>query len=403
MPSKASRQNDVNSYGAGVLAAGKAVCSLLVALMLQTPGASVAAALACPQDQSLAYVNDVDPRAPMSVHIIRVKRSATDVLFCTTSGKGDVLGMDNVAEQLKTVPADLGQVVAAINGDFYYKTKGYEGRPRDVQIRRGEVVSSPSGHTSFWIDPRGQPRMTNISSLFRVVWPDGKTTPIGLNQYRTNDAAVLFTAAVGRSTRAGGGLEYILEPAAAKGPWLPLRAGQVYEARVREVNNAGHSPLGPRTMVLSVGPKLVPALAPVAPGALVKVITETFPDLSGVDAAIGGGPALVHAGKIMQWKDPVQVRHPRTAIGWNDDDILLVVVDGRQMDVSIGMTLPELAQYMLKLGCKEAMNFDGGGSTTLWAFGAVKNSPSEGQERPASNALVVLKKKAGAQPKTPAP
>ena len=40
------------------------------------------------------------------------------------------------------------------------------------------------------------------------------------------------------------------------------------------------------------------------------------------------------------------------------------------------------------------MNFDGGGSATLWAFGMVKNSPSEGEERPAPNALVLLKKTA---------
>ena len=375
-------------------------CSLLGALMLQAPGLASAAALPSSEDQSVIYLNDVDPRAPMSAHIIKIKRSARDVQFCTTFGRGDVLGMDNVTDQLKTVPAELGRIVAAVNGDFYFKIKGYEGRPRDVQIRRGEVVSSPSGHTSFWIDPRGQPQMTNVSSLFRVVWPDGKTTPIGLNQYRTNDAAVLFTVAVGSSTRASGGLEYVLEAASTNGPWLPLRIGQVYEGRVRKVNDAGNTPVGRETMVLSVGPKLARALAPLAPGAVVKVVTQTYPDLTGVDTAIGGGPALVHAGKLMQWQNAIQVRHPRTAVGWNDDDILLVVVDGRQMDVSIGMTLPELAQYMLKLGCKEAMNFDGGGSTTLWAFGAVKNSPSEGQERPACNALVVLRKKPEANPKT---
>ena len=89
----------------------------------------------------------------------------------------------------------------------------------------------------------------------------------------------------------------------------------------------------------------------------------------------------------------VHVRHPRTALGWNREALFLVVVDGRQIDVSVGMTFPELADYMLKLGCDEAMNLDGGGSTTLWYFGSVKNSPSEGQERPAANALVVLKNK----------
>ena len=61
------------------------------------------------------------------------------------------------------------------------------------------------------------------------------------------------------------------------------------------------------------------------------------------------------------------------------------------------MTFPELASYMAKIGCAEAMGLDGGGSATLWALGTVRNSPSEGEERPAPNALVLLKK-AGPKP-----
>ncbi len=160
------------------------------------------------------------------------------------------------------------------------------------------------------------------------------------------------------------------------------------------VSTAGNTPLRPDTMVLSVGPRLARSLPPLAAGARLKLITETSPDLSGVQVAIGGGPALVREGKVLRWNDIIQVRHPRSAMGWNKDYIFLVVVDGRQMEVSIGMTLPELADYMLKIGCEQAMNFDGGGSTTLWAFGAVKNSPSEGQERPACNALAVVRKRA---------
>ena len=64
---------------------------------------------------------------------------------------------------------------------------------------------------------------------------------------------------------------------------------------------------------------------------------------------------------------------------------------GRQLDLSLGMTFTQLAEYMLDLGCDQAMNLDGGGSATLWAFGSVKNSPSEGQERAAPNALVVVR------------
>jgi exopolysaccharide biosynthesis protein len=56
------------------------------------------------------------------------------------------------------------------------------------------------------------------------------------------------------------------------------------------------------------------------------------------------------------------------------------------------MTFPELAAYMIKLGCEEAINFDGGGSATMWVLGNVMNSPSEGQERPGANALVLVRK-----------
>jgi exopolysaccharide biosynthesis protein len=86
-----------------------------------------------------------------------------------------------------------------------------------------------------------------------------------------------------------------------------------------------------------------------------------------------------------------QGRAPRTAIGWNKDSIYLVVVDGRQRSLSVGMSLPELADYMAHLGCEEAMNLDGGGSTTFWIYGSVQNSPSEGKERPAANALLLMR------------
>ena len=78
-----------------------------------------------------------------------------------------------------------------------------------------------------------------------------------------------------------------------------------------------------------------------------------------------------------------------------------MVVDGRQRS-SVGMTYTELAKYMReKLGCDEALNLDGGGSATLWVFGHVMNSPSEGRERPAANALVVTRKDQSARVHSP--
>jgi exopolysaccharide biosynthesis protein len=152
--------------------------------------------------------------------------------------------------------------------------------------------------------------------------------------------------------------------------------------------------LAPETVVLSLGPSLAAQAPSVQPGATVRIVTETIPDLAGVNMAIGGGPALLQDGKPMQFSGLFKFRHPRAAVGWSKEHFFLVEVDGRQANISVGMSFPELADYMAKLGCEQAMNFDGGGSATLWAFGMVRNSPSEGDERPAPNALVVLKKAA---------
>ena len=255
------------------------------------------------------------------------------------------------------------------------------------------MVSHPTGHSCFWVDAGGQPHMTNVISGFRVAWPDGRATPLSLNARRTNDAAVLYTAAIGNATRTKGGVEYVLERT-NNGLWLPLRVGQVYEARVRAVQTTGNSALDRESMVLSIGPELVPRVPALQPGATLRIIMETIPDLSGTEIAIGGGPALIRDEKVetMERKAWLHFRHPRTAMGWNRTHFFLVEVDGRQSDLSVGMTLQELAEYMLKLGCEQAMNLDGGGSATLWTLGSVRNSPSEGQERPAPNALVIVRK-----------
>jgi exopolysaccharide biosynthesis protein len=139
-----------------------------------------------------------------------------------------------------------------------------------------------------------------------------------------------------------------------------------------------------------LGPKITSQVAGVKPDDLVKISTDTLPQMSGCRTAIGGGPALVHGGTPLTFGG-LQTRHPRSAIGWNKDYFFLVEVDGRQK-TSAGMSFPELAAYMAKLGCEEANNLDGGGSATLWVRGNVMNSPSEGRERPAANALVVVRK-----------
>ncbi len=111
-----------------------------------------------------------------------------------------------------------------------------------------------------------------------------------------------------------------------------------------------------------------------------------------------GVPRLIKDGKIdITWEQEkagkafVFNRHPRTAVAkMKDGKFLMVTVDGRQPGVSVGMTLPELAEYLLSLGAVDAMNLDGGGSTTMVLDGKVVNNPSDPTgERKVGDAIVV--------------
>jgi hypothetical protein len=106
-----------------------------------------------------------------------------------------------------------------------------------------------------------------------------------------------------------------------------------------------------------------------------------------------------------------RTRHPRTAAGLTDDGktLVLVVVDGRRPGKSVGMSLAELAALMLQLGCRDALNLDGGGSSEMVLRNPesgllqVMNSPSDGRERAVGNVLGVTIRGARRVPKPAAP
>jgi hypothetical protein len=108
---------------------------------------------------------------------------------------------------------------------------------------------------------------------------------------------------------------------------------------------------------------------------------------------VGGMPILVQNGRGVATSCSTAFcgRNPRTAIGWTGNGhLLLVVVDGRRPKWSQGATLNEMAQIMRDLGAVEALNLDGGGSSTMVVRGEVVNKPSDDRERLLTNAVLIL-------------
>jgi exopolysaccharide biosynthesis protein len=113
--------------------------------------------------------------------------------------------------------------------------------------------------------------------------------------------------------------------------------------------------------------------------------------------AVAGGPVLISEGRIRVTADEevffgsaIPKVHPRTAVGITRAGLLiLLVVDGRQMESS-GVDLEDLASIMLDLGAYEAMNLDGGGSSTLVVEGVRLNVPAGSEtEREVMSAIAI--------------
>ncbi len=335
----------------------------------------------------IEYIHRRIGEIPWSIHILRIQRTPQRYGFTTTLAQDHIFGLQSLSDQIANLPPAVGRPVAAVNGDFFViRQDPYQGDPLGLHIWRGQLVSGPKG-TCFWIDATGQPRIGEVEPRMRAAFAKKQNWQIGINEARTDTGVVLYSPTLGPSTRTGDGIEYELEP--IDPDHLPLKIGRDIETRIVAVLPGGDHSLKEGRLILSVGPKVEGPVVQLQIGQTVLLHLDASIDLSGVQVAVGGGPVLIQDGQTRQWKGQ-QPRHPRTAIGFNDENIFLVVVDGRQKDLSAGMTFPELADLMKQLGCKQALNLDGGGSSTFWLDGKIMNSPSDGWSRRIANGLVVL-------------
>ncbi|OFX33001.1 MAG: hypothetical protein A2Z07_09995, partial [Armatimonadetes bacterium RBG_16_67_12] len=274
--------------------------------------------------------------------------------------------------------------VAAINGGFFSGS----GDPLGCLVIDGEVMSEPvAGRSCAGITDDGQ-LLFDIARLDGVAANEaGAVTLAGVNRERGANEIILYRPAYGPSTRTNAfGAEAVV-------------AGDVVQA---VADGRGNSPIPPDGYVLSGhGRGRAALLAAFKPGDRASLRVRLVP-ASGdprwetVRHIMGGGPRLLAGGQFVggegfraSFSDR---RHPRTAIGrLADGRIILLVVGGRQPYHSLGMTLIELATLMRQLGATDALNLDGGGSTTLVVRGVVVNLPSdEAGERPVGDMLLVL-------------
>ncbi len=349
--------------------------------------------------EGFSYTQETLPEGPWSVQVIRIRRDRPDLgIHVLLGGRGgDRLGVATLSSQAAAFPRSRGLPLAALNGDFFARHGPCLGDPEGLCIRDGELVSAPNGKSAFWIAPDRSLHLGPVVSLLSMITPDGASWAIGLNEER-QERPVVYTSALGPRTPSANGTEYLL--VAEPGTLMPLQAGRRSAFRLESIHSGGNTSIPARGVVLSLPERFKQPTNPFPVGSIWMLSTETRPDLRDVRTALGGGPALLKDGQSTTFQSS-DARHPRSAIGWNAEHFFLVQVDGRQPGVSVGMSLTELAQHLSRLGCTDALNLDGGGSSTLWARGQVMNNPCEGSERPMGNALLITREPAPAESAPP--
>jgi exopolysaccharide biosynthesis protein len=309
--------------------------------------------------------------------------------------QGEVMGTETVLET-----ATRAQALAAINAGFFLPS----GDPTGVLQIDGQLVSDsarPRGAVA--VSQRGNRTtlmfdVVTVGATLKVEGADSATSvPIaGIDTVRQRGKLMLFTPLYHAHTdTAARGIEWVLEGS-------PLT--------VRDRREDAGSTAIPRTgFVLSYGGLQPPdPLSNLNVGATVKIERE-YVSRFGTPAdswarathVIGGAGLLVRDGRpVESWQDEDiragfdTERHPRTMIGVDrSGTIWLITVDGRSPGVSVGMTFRELQGLAARLELQDALNLDGGGSTTMVVKGQVVNHPSDvAGPRKVSDSILVFGK-----------
>ena len=330
------------------------------------------------------------PDAPVSARAVEVRSEGTrldlELGEDGTQGRASVLSMARRREAL-----------AAVNAGFF----GTTGDPAGVFKINGLLISdysTPRGAVAF-SRPQGPPLLFDRVTAEARARVGRVTVPIGaIDTRRGARAVVLYTSRYGATTRTEGeGTEWTLEG-------KPLRVTRIAKS-IASTPSPSNIPRD--GFVLSASGVSPPALARLKRGDGVSLSFSyqtalgTAPSAwKDADDIVGGAGLLLWRGNpVANWAPErlgdgfVNTRHPRTIIGRDrEGDTWLVVIDGRQPGHSVGMTLVELTAFARRLGLVDALNLDGGGSSTMVVKGSVVNRPSDPFLRPVSDAIVVLRR-----------
>ncbi len=303
--------------------------------------------------------------------------------------------------------------IAAINAGFFRLDRSiFAGDAVGVLQIDGKLLSESSNNRIALVISNGTDKSeVNFAHLeleYLISLGKNVLEANGINRQRKNDELIIYTPEFGRTTLTEtNGTEIIIN-----------------NNKITEIRKSGSNLIPAKGFVLSAIGKTEELLVKNAKiGEKVRLVTtrpflmlddekeqkeveEKRKSLTTINDEIfskaeditNGVPQLIKNGKIeITWQEEkssksfVETRHPRTAVAkLKDGKFLMITVDGRSA-ASAGIGLQRLAEILLELGATDAMNLDGGGSTTMFLEGKIVNKPSDKEgERKVSDAILVF-------------
>ena len=345
------------------------------------------------------------------LYVAEMNRSHRDLHFEVAIAKDQVLGKETVRAITNRHSQREGRrVLVAINGGFGVlgDMKGYGGVLENLHIQAGELMTQPASdkEACFGVTSTGEFLIGPVE-MEATVTVGTHSFPIEcINQRFLDDCqSILYTPRMGVSTHTNRKRAYEIILTELK---LPItgkyRSGFVMDRLGRGGNNS----IPENGAVISFRSRIDKELdAELGEGKGGQIEIGLKPAIwNRAIQAIGGRIRLVKHGRvndILEQHHRQQKKHtpgkrqrdlalsyePRTALGYNAQKLILVVVDGRRTGYSTGLSLYRLASLLTELGATEAINLDGGSSSTFIVDGKVVNRPSGQRERAVLNAVFI--------------
>ena len=308
-----------------------------------------------------------------------------------------IKAMRSVSGQSKDNSVEGAQYFVGVNADFFDMSNG---QPIGTNVLNSEVynITTNSNWTELSFDSNKVPYLGKLTFSGNVTKADGSSYPIAINASRGENELIVYTPRFGSSTSTNQwGIEVVATPVESD---ATIALGKTVKMKVVGTpNTAGNMTIPAGSYVLSGHGNGKTFVSGMNDGDIVELTLTATANGESINPvwSVGGCPVLLKDGVVQETEDAGIISHlpskePRTAVGYDSTGtkVVMLVVDGRS-EISDGCRTKILADIMREVGCTEAMNFDGGGSTEMYHQKlGIRNVPSGGVERSVTNALFAV-------------